>query len=115
MLQGNFVFDCVVHAYNMSDANLLDRPDAEIGRGSILRLGQETRAPGSDLGYTTFARDWTHQDLWDMVFARSNTDRAMAQTVPIFAWITDGFPSATRTWKISAPTICRRRPGTFPT
>src|SRR6266576_1552497 len=50
MLQGNFVFDCVVHAYSMSDANLLDRPDAETGRGSILRLGKDTRAPGSDLG-----------------------------------------------------------------
>lgn len=91
MLHGSFVFDCVVHAYNMSDANLLDRPDVDIGRGSILKLGEDTRAPGSDLGYKTFARDWTHKDLWDMVFARSDTDRAMAQTVPIFDWFKDGF------------------------
>src|SRR5829696_5257600 len=47
VLDGAFVFDCVIHAYNMSDANLLDRPDAELGRGSILSLGAQTRAPGA--------------------------------------------------------------------
>lgn len=91
MLHGNFVFDCVIHAYNMSDANLLDRPDAQLGRSSILKLGEDTRAPGSAEGYSTFAQAWTHKDLWDMVFVRSNTDLAMAQTVPIFDWFRDGF------------------------
>lgn len=91
MLDGDvFVFDCVVHAYNMSDENLLDRPDAELGRGSILKLGDDTRAPTSG-DYPTYAKRWTHEELWDMVFGHSDTDLAMAQTVPIFDWFRDGF------------------------
>ena len=109
MLHGNFVFDCVIHAYNMSDANLLDRPDADIGRGSILKLGADTRAPGSDLGYTTFARDWTHQDLWDMVFARSDTDLAMAQTVPILD--TGGLSTGRCRFRRAVCSFVGRRPG----
>jgi predicted TIM-barrel fold metal-dependent hydrolase len=91
VLDGAFVFDCVIHAYNMSDANLLDRPDAELGRGSILSLGAQTRAPGAGDQYPTFARDWTPDILYDMVFAQSATDLAMAQTVPIFDWFREGF------------------------
>jgi uncharacterized protein len=91
VLHDCFVFDCVIHAYNLSDANLLDRADAEIGRGSILKLGLDTRAPNSALGYSSFARDWSDAELWDLVFARSSTDLAMAQTVPIFDWFRDGF------------------------
>jgi predicted TIM-barrel fold metal-dependent hydrolase len=91
VLNGVFVFDCVVHAYNMSDANLLDRPGAEFGRSSILSLGQDTRAPGAGDQYPTFAREWTPEILHDMVFGHSATDLAMAQTVPIFDWFRDGF------------------------
>ena len=90
MLQGNFVFDCVIHAYDMSEANLLDRADAAPSRASILGLGEATRAPGSG-DYPTFARKWADRDLWEMVFGRSDTDLAMAQTVPIFDWFKDGF------------------------
>ena len=29
MKDGVFIFDCVLHAYDISDDNLLDHPDAE--------------------------------------------------------------------------------------
>ena len=57
-VQGVFVFDCVVHASNMSDANLLDRSDAQQGRDSIVGLGAQTRAPANQDLYPTFAKDW---------------------------------------------------------
>ena len=90
-VQGVFVFDCVVHAYNMADANLLDRSDAQQGRDSIVGLGAQTRAPANQDLYPTFAKDWSLEELEDMVFGRSVTDLAMAQTVPIFDWFKDGF------------------------
>lgn len=85
-----FVFDCVIHAHDMSDANLLAAADAPEGRASILRLG-EGRAPGSAGGRTKFAVDWSLVDLYRMVFEESATDLAMAQTVPIFDWFKSGF------------------------
>ena len=90
-MQGVFVFDCVVHAYNMADANLLNRSDALLGRDSIVGLGAQTRAPANQDLYPTFAKDWSLEELEDMVFGRSVTDLAMAQTVPIFDWFKDGF------------------------
>jgi hypothetical protein len=101
-VQGVFVFDCVVHAYNMADANLLDRPDARLGRDSIVGLGAQTRAPANQELYPTFAKDWSQEELWNMVFERSATDLAMAQTVPIFDWFKDGFAPVQAQYEFAA-------------
>jgi len=102
MLNGAVVFDCVIHAYNMADSNLLDRPDAQLGRDSILALGAATRAPANEELYPTFAREWSHDELWEMVFGRSVTDLAMAQTVPIFDWFRDGFAPVEAQYQFAA-------------
>ena len=60
-MQGVFVFDCVIHAYNLADSNLLDRHDAQQGRASIVGLGAQTRAPANQDLYPTFATDWSRR------------------------------------------------------
>jgi predicted TIM-barrel fold metal-dependent hydrolase len=101
-VQGVFVFDCVIHAYNMSDANLIDRPNARPARETIVGLGRQTRAPANEGLYPTFAKDWSREELWDMIFGRSVTDLAMAQTVPIFDWFTEGFAPVQAQYEFAA-------------
>jgi predicted TIM-barrel fold metal-dependent hydrolase len=86
-----FVFDNVIHAYDLSDANIRDdRPDAEQARAFLLALGASTRWSSYN-NVIDFARKWTAEDLYDMVFVQAPTDMAMAQVVPIFDWFKDWF------------------------
>lgn len=90
MIDDIFIFDNVIHAYDMSDANLRsDESTAEHGRSQMVALGQATRWSG----YSDIALDrrWTPEDLYDMVFLKAPTDMAMAQVVPIFDWFEDFF------------------------
>ena len=62
---GVFVFDRVIHADNMAGSNLLDRPGARQGRVSVVGLGAQTRAPANQDHDPPFAKDWSHNELWD--------------------------------------------------
>lgn len=90
MLDGIFVFDNVIHVYDLSDANLRhDRDDSSLAREHLLTLGAGGRAP--EYRTIDFARRWSPDDLYEMVFVQAPTDLAMAQVVPIFDWYADWF------------------------
>ena len=91
MIKGLFVFDAVVHMYNLSGKNLKPRPDAQHTQDYLLRLGQLARAPEESTRYEPFAREWTVEDMGRLLFEESETDMAMAQVVPLFDWWVDGF------------------------
>ena len=94
-----FVFDNVVHMYDMSDGNLV-APSSAADRMGHLKIGTRTRAeadltrsksadnPGIGSGY---ARRWTVHDMARMVFADGITDMAMAQAVVLYDVYKDGF------------------------
>jgi len=87
-----FVFDNVIHVYDLSSANLRgDRPDAEAARQHLLAVGAGGRWKEYNDGTIDFAKRWTVEDLYDMVFVQAPTDMAMAQVVPIFDWYKDWF------------------------
>jgi uncharacterized protein len=91
VLDGIFIFDNVIHVYDMSDANLrTDRPDARYAREQLLKSGRygRTAIPSSTID---FARRWTIEDVYSMVFVDAPTDMAMAQVVPLFEWYEDLF------------------------
>ncbi|MCF8533682.1 MAG: amidohydrolase [Reyranella sp.] len=97
MLDGNvFVFDNVVHMYDLSDDNL-KRPDSALDRHWHLKIGVTRRPHGQDKaygitdGYAAFAKRWNAADLGKMLFQESSTDMAMAQAVPLFDVYKDGF------------------------
>ena len=91
-----FVFDNVVHMYDLSDDNLT-RPDSDFDRQWHLKIGSTRRSEGQDASYGitdpfgAFARKWTAEDLGKLVFQDSATDMAMAQSVPLYDIYKDGF------------------------
>ncbi|OBK45780.1 amidohydrolase family protein [Mycobacterium sp. 1081908.1] len=94
-----FVFDNVVHMYDMSDDNLLI-PSSAADRLGHLKIGSRTRGevdhtrsktpenPGIGQGYD---RRWTVHDMARVVFADGVTDMAMAQAVVLYDVYKDGF------------------------
>jgi predicted TIM-barrel fold metal-dependent hydrolase len=97
MLEGNvFVFDNVVHMYDLSDDNL-KRPESALDRHWHLKIGVARRPRGQDKaygitdGYAAYTKRWTPTDLGRMLFEESSTDMAMAQAVPLFDVYKDGF------------------------
>jgi uncharacterized protein len=97
MLNGDvFVFDNVVHMYDLSDDNL-KRPDSALDRQWHLKIGDMKRPKGQDKAYgitdayKAFARRWTSEELGKMLFQESSTDMAMSQAVVLYDVYKDGF------------------------
>jgi uncharacterized protein len=88
LIEGIAVFDNVIHAYDLSDANLRpDRDDAELARAHMVgALGRPKSQAPEEL-----TREWTTDEMYSLVFENSSTDLAMAQVVPIFDWYTNWF------------------------
>jgi predicted TIM-barrel fold metal-dependent hydrolase len=92
MLQDHFIFDAVVHVYDLSDENLGSDRSARLGRQSIVGLGETWRAPQNRADFGgDYERRFTPDDMRRLLFEQSDTDMAMAQAVPIFDWFKDGF------------------------
>jgi predicted TIM-barrel fold metal-dependent hydrolase len=91
MIDDIFIFDSVIHVYDLSDANTIPRPEAQAGRQSMLAIGGSLRWPGYHGDDQRFDKRWTVEEIYDMVFIKAPTDMAMAQVVPIFDWFEDFF------------------------
>lgn len=90
MIDDIFVFDNVIHVYDMSDDNTKGDDESRFGRDSMLGIGGALRPPGYG-AELNFAQAWTIGDAYEHVFVRAPTDMAMAQVVPIFEWYKDFF------------------------
>src|SRR5260221_4174446 len=91
MIDDIFVFDCAIHAYDLSEANVrADRPDVEVARQHRLGIGGFVNRTPNNF-QDTVGKRWTHEELYEMVFVKAPTDLAMAQVVPIFEWFEDWF------------------------
>ncbi|HUB75487.1 MAG TPA: amidohydrolase family protein, partial [Solirubrobacteraceae bacterium] len=91
MIDGIFVFDNVIHVYDLSAENTLPGRDAEIGRQSLLATGAAMRWSGFNTPELRFDVRWSVEQIYEMVFVAAPTDMAMAQVVPIFDWFNDFF------------------------
>lgn len=95
MIGDIFVFDNVIHVYDMSSENVRgDRGDAVSSRDQVLRQVRGLRWPGVPLHDDpnfNWARRWETHEMYDLVFASSPTDMAMAQVVPMFDWFRDWY------------------------
>jgi len=91
-----FVFDNVVHMYDLSDANIA-RHDGARDRAWHMAISAARRPKGQEKTYgdgnphTSFARRWTEKDLGRMLFEDSCTDMAMAQAVVLYDVYKTGF------------------------
>src|ERR1700720_3312963 len=91
-----FVFDNVVHMYDLSDDNLV-APTSAVDRAGQLWVGAQRRGepfrPVTDFvgGANGYARRWTVEDLGSLLFDGGPTDMAMAQAVVLYGVYKDGF------------------------
>lgn len=90
MIDGMFIYDCVIHAHDMSDANTR-KGEGVFGRDAMADSVIRYRVPESEAGIDTFTKAFSVESMYDLVFRRAPTDMAMAQAVPIFDWYEDGF------------------------
>lgn len=87
MIDGIFIFDNVIHVYDLSLENLRpDVPDAAHARQLMMHPNSGGRARPEEVG-----KHWSVEEIHDLVFVRSQTDMAMAQVVPIYDWYKDWF------------------------
>jgi predicted TIM-barrel fold metal-dependent hydrolase len=86
-----FVFDCVIHVYDLSDDNIrTDEPTAEHARKEIVDHNRWTQRLQPD-GPHPLQHRWSVEEVYDLVFTRGGVDMAMAQAVPIYDWYKDWF------------------------
>lgn len=95
MIGDIFVFDNVIHLYDLSADNLrTERKDSWPSRQQTLDETSRIRTPGeppNDDPNFNWGRRWSVNEMHDLVFVRSPTDMAMAQTVPMFDWFRDWY------------------------
>jgi uncharacterized protein len=91
MIDDIFVFDCVIHVYDLSDANTRGDRLSHIGRESLLKIGSGMRWSGYTEQGIDYEKRWSVEEIYEMVFVDAPTDMAMAQVVPIFDWFEDFF------------------------
>lgn len=84
MIDGCFIFDCVVHRIDMSDENLAERDDTEDVIGSIVTGSRLMQAP--QYHHDNYRKQFSNEEMYEMVFVDAPTDMAMVQVVPQFEW-----------------------------
>lgn len=85
MIDEIFIFDCVIHLHDMSDANLEPgRADSVWVRSLQVGMGEMLRPVHGDT--LDYASRLSVDKMHELVFERSPTDMAMAQVVPVFDW-----------------------------
>lgn len=107
MLRGDvFIFDNVVHMYDLSDENLA-RPDSRLDRHWHLRIGVGRRPKGQEHLYGKgdpfggFARRWNVKEMGKLLFEDSETDMAMAQAVVLYDVYKGGFSPVQAQWELA--------------
>lgn len=94
MIEGLFVFDCVVHVYDMSDENLdYQRPDTrpfvQSWKNELAPMRYPTSGKFGD-GYD-WKRKFSIEDMYQLEFVESPVDMAMAHAVPVWDWFPASF------------------------
>jgi hypothetical protein len=92
MIDGHFVFDNVIHVYDLSDENTRRDDASQYGRKDMNLHATGARGPGyRPEDAFDWERRWSVEDMYDLVFVQAPTDMAMAQVVPLFEWFNDFF------------------------
>ena len=95
MIGDIFVLDSVIHLYDMSRAN--QKPDNPKGVEDLLTFMKWVKgvrgpqsAPFDEPGFD-WNRRWQAAEMYDLVFGKSPTDMAVAQTVPLYDALVDWY------------------------
>lgn len=98
-----FIFDNVVHAFDLTDENTAGaRVDSGYNHADLVTALAKSYASAYN-GYNQVAKGTaiTPQRAHDYLFESSQIDMVMAQTVPLFAYFKDGFSPAARNYALA--------------
>lgn len=98
MRDGMFVFDNVIHMYDNKPDNL--NPSGQLTARNLIGMGElfsNKQYPAND---HFLDQELSVEEAGRILFEESDTDIAMAQTVPLFGWWKDGFSPARRQWAL---------------
>jgi predicted TIM-barrel fold metal-dependent hydrolase len=84
-----FIFDNVVHMYDNTPDNVLD----PVAKNNLEKFHVRYTDEGEDMSQFSGAA-MNRDDALRQLFTESETDMAMAQTVPLFGWWKEGFAPA---------------------
>ena len=90
-----FVFDCVCHIFNFDPANALGGPGLMFDEHLYAFHQLLTKEGERVLGREEFMKEWSVDEIYDMVIAGSDTDMIAAQPLPL----TDLFHDGLSDWK----------------
>ena len=85
-----FVFDCVCHVFNFDKANALG-PPGELFDEHLYAFHQLLTKEGEPvMSREEFFREWSVDEIYDMVIEGSDTDMIAAQPLPLTDLFEDG-------------------------
>jgi predicted TIM-barrel fold metal-dependent hydrolase len=91
-LEETFVLDSIVHAYNTDPSNYRNDHYAEAITNMIFGAGSLAMPEGHKITAESWIRDWSVQEVANMLFLESDTDMATFQPLPLYAF-EDGLTS----------------------
>lgn len=103
-MRGNtFIFDNVVHAFDLTPDNIAGgRVRSGHDHGDlVVRLAKSYASHVNDVNPEMKGVAITPQSAFEYLFERSEIDMAMAQTVPLFAYFRHGFSPAARNYDLA--------------
>ena len=99
MRDGMFIFDNVVHMYDNTDANVVAGEGVR-GAGNLAGFGQVLSNAQYPYNEDFLGTEFPVEEAHRILFEESQTDLAMAQTVPLFGWWREGFSPAARQYAL---------------
>ena len=100
MKDGMFVFDQVVHMYDNKPSNMGPNGDKVVK--SLIGMGQVFSTDTLPANDHFIDEELSIEEAHRILFEESDTDIAMAQTVPLFGWWKEGFSPARRQHALQA-------------
>jgi len=85
-----FVFDCVCHVFNFDPANALGTPGQMFDEHLYAFHQLLTREGEPVLSREQFFREWSVDEIYEMVIEGSDTDMIVAQPLPLTDLFHDG-------------------------
>lgn len=98
MRDGMFIFDNVIHMYDNKPDNL--NPSGQLTARNLIGMGElfsNKQYPAND---HFLDHELSVEEAGRIMFSESDTDIAMAQTVPLFGWWKDGFSPVRRQYSL---------------
>ena len=93
MIDGMFVLDATVHAFNLHGSNVQDNRWARDLHQAFFDWHVEYATPDELLPYDLYMRDWSAEALTEVLFKESNTDVGVHHVLRMDSWFRDGFVS----------------------